>query len=86
MSTKTVKDIVSFWPSIREFADAVSTPDDVLPDARVYRWMKSNKIIGKYHQRVLDAAKARGVVLTEQDLKNLNPKGKPRGINAKREV
>lgn len=81
MENKTVKDIVSYWPSISAFAEAVSTPDDIVPMSRVYRWMERNKIIRKYHQRILDAAKVRGVILTEQEIKALSPKGKLRGMH-----
>lgn len=71
----TVRDIVSYWPTMSAFARDISTDADTVPVSRVYRWVERNRILGKYEARVLDAASRRGIKLTQARLDGIQSRG-----------
>ena len=65
---QTVRDLVSFWASPVDLADALSTETDVVPVSRVFRWMRENRIMSKHYAGILMAAETRGINLSMDDL------------------
>lgn len=72
---KSIDDIVSFWPSVEAFAEAVSTVEDQVPVSRVFQWMRKNRVRTIYFDRILKAAEKRGVNLTLSDLAAIHTNG-----------
>lgn len=72
----TIKDLVNLWPRRADLARDLS---DLLPDAmdtvsvaQVHKWAQHGAIPARYHHAVLQAANARQIALSAEQLVRLH--------------
>jgi hypothetical protein len=70
---RSVRDVISLWPSRKSMADEVEAagtgvPEEAVTVERVHKWAARGVIPATYHGRVLRAAARRGIDLSAADL------------------
>jgi hypothetical protein len=63
----SISDLIAAWPKRAALADDINVTVD-----RVHKWAQANTIPARYQQAVIDAALARGIDLTADELVRLN--------------
>jgi hypothetical protein len=59
----SIRDLIGAWPSRRALSIEIGVPVD-----RVHKWADANAIPARYHRAVLDAARARQIGVTADDI------------------